>query len=52
MRPLNEKGEFGTKYKKEYMLDDKDEKIRLASVAFKSFKVDSTDWNIKDNVEI
>jgi ATP-dependent exoDNAse (exonuclease V) alpha subunit len=52
MRPLNEKGEFGAKCKKEYVLDDKGEKIKLASGAFKSFKVDSTDWNNKENTEV
>ncbi len=52
MRPLNEKGEFGAKCKKEYVLDDKGEKIRLASGAFKSFKVDTTDWNSQENSEI
>ena len=52
MRPLNENGEFGAKCKKEYVLDDKGEKIKLPSGAFKSFKVDSTDWNSKDNAEV
>ena len=52
MRPLNEKGEFGAKCKKEYILDDNGNRIKLPSGNWKSFKVDTTNWNSQENAEI
>ncbi|MDA8223596.1 MobQ family relaxase [Desulfosporosinus sp.] len=52
VRPFNEDKTWGAKSKKEYILDKKDEKIRLKSGEFKSIKIDSTDWNKKETLEI
>ena len=50
MRPLDERGAWAAKSKKEYDLDEKDERIRLPSGRYKTHKVDLTGWNDKDNV--
>ena len=52
MQPLNENGEFGAKCKKEYVLDYIGNRINLPSGNWKSLKVDTTDWNNKDNAEV
>ena len=49
MRPLDERGAWAAKSKKEYDLDEKDERIRLPSGRYKTHKVDLTGWNDKDN---
>ena len=49
MRPLDERGAWAAKSKKEYDLDEKDERIRLPSGRYKAHKVDLTGWNDKDN---
>ena len=49
MRPLDEKGAWLPKSKKEYVLDENGEKIRLPSGRYKTRKVDLTGWNDKDN---
>ena len=51
LRPINEKGEWQTKSKKEYVLDEKGEKIKLKSGNYKTRKVELTDWNDKGNAE-
>jgi MobA/MobL family. len=45
MRPLKEDGSWGAKCRKEYDLDKHGQRIRLKSGAFKSHRVDTTDWN-------
>lgn len=50
MRPF-ENGEWGAKSKKEYILDKKGEKIKLKSGEYKSRKIDTVDWNKKENLE-
>ena len=45
MRPLDEKGAWLPKSKKEYVLDENGEKIRLPSGRYKTRKVDLVDWN-------
>jgi outer membrane murein-binding lipoprotein Lpp len=45
LRPLNEKGEWGAKCRKEYDLDERGQRIRLPGGAFKSHRVNTTDWN-------
>ncbi|MGL6107748.1 MobQ family relaxase [Romboutsia sp.] len=50
MRPF-ENGEWGAKAKKEYILDKKGEKIKLKSGEYKSRKIDTVDWNKKENLE-
>ena len=51
LRPINEKGEWQPKSKKEYILDEKGEKIKLKSGNYKTRKVELTDWNDKGNAE-
>ena len=49
MRPLDERGAWAAKSKKEYDLDENGERIRLPSGRYKTHKVDLTGWNDKDN---
>lgn len=51
MRPLNEDGTWGAKAKKEYILNEKGEKIKLPSGEFKTKKISTTDWNEKTKAE-
>ncbi len=51
MRPINEKGEFLAKSKKEYILDEKGEKVLTKNGKPKTRKVELTTWNDKVNVE-
>ena len=52
MRPLDEKGAWLPKSKKEYVLDENGEKIRLPSGRYKTHKVDLVDWNNRENAEV
>ena len=49
MRPLDERGAWAAKVKKEYDLDENGERIRLPSGRYKTHKVDLTGWNDKGN---
>ena len=49
MRPLDERGTWAAKSKKEYGLDENGERIRLPSGRYKTHKIDLTGWNDKDN---
>lgn len=49
MRPLDERGAWAAKFKKEYDLDENGERIRLPSGKYKARKVDLTGWNDKGN---
>ena len=51
MRPLKANGEWGAKCRKEYDLDEHDQRIRLPSGAFKSYRVNTTDWNEQTKAE-
>jgi len=51
LRPINEKGEWQPKSKKEYILDEKGEKIKLKSGNYKSRKVNLNDWNEPDKAK-
>ena len=51
LRPINEKGEWQAKSKKEYILDENGEKVKLKSGNYKTRKVELTDWNDKGNAE-
>ena len=51
MRPIEPDGTWGAKSKKEYMLDENGEKIVLESGAYKSRKIDTTDWNDQTKAE-
>ena len=45
MRPINEDGSWGRKSKKEYILNECGERIRLFNGTFKTRKICSVDWN-------
>ena len=49
MRPLDERGTWAAKSKKEYDLDENGERIRLPSGRYKTHKVDLTGWNSQEN---
>ena len=49
MRPLDERGAWAAKSKKEYDLDENGERIHLPSGRYKTHKVDLTGWNDKGN---
>jgi hypothetical protein len=51
MRPINEDGSWAAKSRKEYILDEKGERIRLKNGVFKTRKVDITDWNDQSKAE-
>ncbi len=51
MRPLTEEKVWGAKSKKEYVLDENGERIRLKSGEFKSIKIPAVDWNDQSNAE-
>lgn len=52
MRPLDERGAWAAKSKKEYDLDENGERIRLQSGRYKTHKVDLTGWNSQENALI
>ena len=52
MRGIDKNGKWLPKSKKEYVLDENGERIRLPSGEWKSRKVDTVDWNRKENAEI
>ena len=51
LRPINEKGEWQPKSKKEYILDDYGNKILNKNGKPKTRKIELTDWNNKGNAE-
>ncbi|MFY1027838.1 MobQ family relaxase [Actinobacillus seminis] len=51
MRPINEKGEWQAKSKKEYILDENGEKILSKNGKPKTRKIELTTWNDKGNAE-
>lgn len=51
MRPIELDGKWGAKSKKEYILDDNGEIIKLASGEYKSKKVCTVDWNEQTKAE-
>lgn len=52
MRPMDERGKWLPKSKKEYVLDENGERIRLPSGRYKTRKVDLVDWNNRENAEV
>ena len=52
MRPMDAQGKWLPKSKKEYVLDENGEKIRLPSGRYKTRKVDLVDWNNRENAEV
>jgi hypothetical protein len=51
MRPIDERGQWAAKSKREYLLDENSERIRLKSGAFKTRKISTTDWNEQTKAE-
>ena len=51
MRPLNKDKTWGAKSKKEYILDEKGEKVKLKNGNYKTRKINTTDWNEQDKAE-
>ncbi|WP_415750762.1 MobQ family relaxase [Erysipelothrix rhusiopathiae] len=51
LRPINGKGEWQAKSKKEYILDDEGNKILNKNGKPKTRKIELTDWNDKGNAE-
>jgi DNA repair exonuclease SbcCD ATPase subunit len=51
LRPFNEDGTWGAKSKKEYILDENGEKIKLKSGEYKGRKVNAVDWNEQTKAE-
>ena len=52
MRPLDEKGTWAAKSKKEYVLDENGERVKLPSGRYKTRKVDLMDWNRQENADL
>ena len=52
MRPIDERGKWLPQSKKEYVLDENGERIRLSSGRYKTRKVDLVDWNSQENAEV
>lgn|GEM_PF-2908351 len=50
VRPFEKDGTWGAKAKKEYILDQNGQKIKQGK-EFKSKKIETTDWNKKENIE-
>ena len=51
MRPIDLSGEWSAKSKKEYILDNNGERIRLKSGEYKTRKINIMDWNDQDKAE-
>jgi hypothetical protein len=51
MRPIDERGNWAAKSRKEYILNENGKKIRLKSNEYKSRKVNAVDWNDKAKAE-
>lgn len=51
LRPLNKDGTWGAKCRKEYLYDENGEHLYIKSGVKKSRRVDTTDWNKKENAE-
>ena len=52
MRPMDERGKWLPKSKKEYVLDENGERVKLPSGRYKTRKVDLVDWNNQENAEV
>ena len=51
IRPLNEDKTWGAKSKKEYVLDENGEKVKLKNGNYKTSKINTVDWNEQDKAE-
>ena len=51
MRPFNEDTTWGAKSKKEYILDENGEKVKLQNGNYKTKKINTVDWNEQEKAE-
>ncbi|NJJ07665.1 MobA/MobL family protein [Streptococcus anginosus] len=51
MRPFNEDKTWGAKSKKEYILDENGEKVKLKNGNYKTKKINTVDWNEQEKAE-
>lgn len=51
MRPFKRDGTWGEKAKIQYVLDEQGSKIKLPSGGYKSKRINTTDWDKRENVE-
>ena len=51
MRPFNEDKSWGAKSKKEYILDENGEKVKLKNGNYKTRKINTVDWNEQEKAE-
>ena len=51
MRPFNEDTTWGAKSKKEYILDENGEKVKLKNGNYKTRKINTVDWNEQEKAE-
>lgn len=51
MRPFNEDTTWGAKSKKEYILDENGEKVKLKNGNYKTKKINTVDWNEQEKAE-
>ena len=51
LREIDEKGNWKPKCRKEYILDENGEKVKLKNGNYKTRKVNTTDWNEQDKAE-
>lgn len=51
MRPLEQSGEWGAKCRKEYLTDQRGQRIPDGKGGWKNHRADTTDWNDKDKAE-
>ena len=52
MRPLEQDGTWGAKSKKEYIVDDNGERVKLKNGKYKTCKISTVDWNEQDKAEL
>ena len=51
LREIDEKGNWKPKCRKEYILDENGEKVKLKNGNYKTRKIDTVDWNEQDKAE-
>jgi ATP-dependent exoDNAse (exonuclease V) alpha subunit len=51
LRPMDERGEWAAKSRKEYLTDENGERLRLKNGNYKTRKISTTDWNEQTKAE-
>lgn len=52
MRPLEQDGQWGAKSKKEYIVDENGERVKLKNGKYKTRKINTVDWNEQEKAEL